>query len=173
MLKNLKHEHFAGLVAKGVSGAEAAVTAGFSQRRAIVTASELLARPDVKARIAELNVIIAERVTEKTGVDKAWVMEQLIENVKIGKTCEPVLDSDGQPTGLFKAAQNLNAANKALELIGKEFKMFIERSEVRTGPLDDIGNSELKELREAIETVRSTGAKAIDASGSSPGRSLH
>lgn len=151
MLKNAKHEHFAGQVAKGVTGAEAAVIAGFSQRRAIVTASELLARPEVKARIAELNVIIAERVTEKTGIDKAWVMNQLVEVVAMGKSAEPVRDAEGNPIGEYK--QNLAAANKALELIGKEFSMFIDRSVVQTGPLDGVEHEDLKQINDAINTL--------------------
>jgi len=172
MLHNQKHEHFAGLVAKGVMGAEAAVTAGFSQRRAIVTASELLARPDVKARIAELNVIVAERVTEKTGVDKAWVMQELVEIVKLGKTGEPILDSEGMPTGDYKAAQNLAAANKALELIGKEFAMFVDRSEVRTGPLDALEHAELQAMQDAITQIRA-GAAPIGVIAQSTGRTRH
>ena len=155
MLRNSKHEHFSGLVAKGVTGTEAAVTAGFSQRRAVVTASELLARPDVKARIAELNVIIAERVTEKTGIDKAWVMKELVEVVSMAKKAEPVLDAEGKPIGEYK--QNLAAANKALELIGKEFKMFIDRSEVLTGPLDGVEHEELKVINEAIRSLLAPG----------------
>lgn len=149
MLKNAKHEHFAGLVAKGVTGAEAAVTAGFSQRRAVVTASELLARPEVKARIAELNVIIAERVTEKIGIDKAWVMNQLVEVVRMAKRGDPLRDADGKPIGEYR--QNLAAANKALELIGKEFAMFVDRSVVQTGPLDDASTEFLLKLRKELE----------------------
>ena len=163
MLRNSKHEHFAGLVAKGVTGTEAAVTAGFSQRRAIVTASELLARPDVKARIAELHVIVAERVTEKTGIDKAWVMAELVEVVKMAKAAEPVKDAEGNPIGEYK--QNLAAANKALELIGKEFCMFVDRSEVRTGPLDAMEHDELKALGFALAEIKA--ATAIPAGTSS------
>jgi hypothetical protein len=164
MLKNSKHEHFAGLVAKGVSATEAAVTAGFSQRRAVVTASELLARPDVKARIAELNVIIAERVTEKTGVDKAWVLNQLVEVVSMGKAAEPVRDAQGEPTGEYK--QNLAAANKALELIGKELAMFVDRSEVRTGPLDGVEHDDIRAIAEAISTLTATQQALTTGAGS-------
>lgn len=166
MLKNAKHEHFAGQVAKGVTGAEAAVIAGFSQRRAIVTASELLARPEVKARIAELNVIIAERVTEKTGVDKAWVMEKLVEVVRLGMKSKTLQNAAGEVVG-DGSPENLAAANKALELIGKEFAMFVDRAEVRTGPLDAMEHDDLKALSFAIAEVK---AQAVITDSSSSTR---
>lgn len=114
-----------------------------------MTASELLARPEVKARIAELNVIIAERVTEKIGIDKAWVMNQLVEVVRMAKRGDPLRDADGKPIGEYR--QNLAAANKALELIGKEFAMFVDRSVVQTGPLDDASTEFLLKLRKELE----------------------
>lgn len=164
MLKNAKHEHFAGLMAKGVSQTEAAVTAGFSQRRAIVTASELLARPEVKARIAELRVMVVERITEKTGIDKAWVMKELVEVVQMGKAASPIIGKDGESTGEVK--QNLAAANKALELIGKEFGMFVDRSEVRTGPLDGVEHEDLKQINAAISALLQPGGAISQGSSS-------
>lgn len=164
MLKNAKHEHFAGLMAKGVSQTESAVTAGFSQRRAIVTASELLARPEVKARIAELRVMVVERITEKTGIDKAWVMKELVEVVQMGKAASPIIGKDGEATGEVK--QNLAAANKALELIGKEFGMFVDRSEVRTGPLDGVEHEDLKQINAAISALLQPGGAISQGSSS-------
>jgi phage terminase small subunit len=152
MLKNIKHEHFAGLVAKGVNATEAAVTAGFAEKRACVTGSELLKRAEVAVRIAELRQIATERFAEKSGIDKAWVMNELVEIVKMGKQAEPVLDKDGEAIGEYK--QNLAASNKALELIGKELAMFVDRSEVRTGPLDAMEHDELKALKDALESLK-------------------
>jgi hypothetical protein len=39
----------------------------------------------------------------------------------------PVLDSEGRPTGEYRYGGNV--ANRALELLGKELGMFIDRSE--------------------------------------------
>ena len=155
MLKNAKHEHFAQCMAKGVTATEAAVTAGFAEKRATVTGSELLARPEIKVRITELQRLATERVTEKTGIDKAWVLKELVEVVKMGKQAEPVLDNEGNPVGEYK--QNLGAVNKALELVGKELGMFIDRSEVRTGPLDSMEHEELKAMQDAIRQLRTDG----------------
>jgi hypothetical protein len=151
ILKNPRHEHFAQLVANGVTNTEAAKTAGFSEKRAMVTGSELATRPEVIGRIAELRVMVVERVTEKTAIDKAWVLNELIEVVKMGKAAEPIIGKDGESTGEVK--QNLAAANKALELIGKEFGMFIDRSEVKTGPLDGVAHDDLKQINDAIRSL--------------------
>lgn len=149
ILKNAKHEHFAQLIVKGVTATEAALTAGYSPRRAEVTGCELRKDRKISVRITELSALATERATEKTGVDKAWVMNQLVEVVKMAKQAEPVRDAEGNPIGEYK--QNLAAANKALELIGKEFAMFVDRSEVRTGPLDDASTEVLLKLRKELE----------------------
>lgn len=164
ILKNARHEHFAQLAANGVTNTEAAKTAGFSEKRAMVTGSELATRPEVIGRIAELRVMVTERITEKTGIDKAWVMNELVEVVKMAKAAEPVRDNEGNPTGEYK--QNLGAANKALELIGKEFAMFVDRKEVRTGPLDGLEHEELKALNDAIEAITESGRVVAAGAGS-------
>jgi phage terminase small subunit len=151
ILKNAKYEHFAQLIVKGVNATEAAIGAGYGEKRAHISGCELLKNPKVSVRITELSALVSERVTEKTGIDKAWVMNQLVEVVSMAKAAEPVLDSEGNPTGEYK--QNLGAANKALELIGKEFAMFVDRKEIRTGPLDDLEHDQLKALNEAIAAL--------------------
>jgi phage terminase small subunit len=155
ILKNGKHEHFAQLRVKGVSATEAAIGAGYSERRAAVTGCELLKVRNVIVRITELTELAMERATEKTGIDKAWVMTQLVEVVSMGKAAEPVTDAQGNPIGQYK--QNLAAATKALELIGKEFKMFVERKEVLTGPLDSLEHEELKAIKDAISAITEAG----------------
>jgi phage terminase small subunit len=155
MLNNAKHEHFAHLVAKGETPPKAYVKSGFSERGAAQSANRLLKNADVSARIAQLRKSIEEpareRAIEKAAVDKAWVLEQLIEVVHMAKATDPVLDRDGNPTGELK--QNLAAANKALELIGKEFAMFVDRKVVQTGPLDDLEHEELKKLQKALDDI--------------------
>lgn len=93
-----------------------------------------------------------ERAIEKAAVDKAWVLQQLIEIVSMAKQAEPVRDAEGNPIGEYK--QNLAAANKSLELLGKELGMFVDRSEVRTGKLDDVPMAELEAVDAAIDAIR-------------------
>lgn len=151
ILTNRKHEHFASLVASGSSATRAAVTAGYSERRAASTGSELMARPEVSARVMELRGAMTERQVERVAVDRAWVMEKLAKIVAMGMQAEPVLDDKGNAAGEYR--QNLTAANKALELIGKELGMFVDRKEVRSGPLDGLSPEELKALDDALGVV--------------------
>lgn len=156
VLRNAKHEHFAQLVSKGETPPRAYVIAGYSEHGAAQSANRLLKDAEVCSRIAQLREAVEkpsrERAIEKAAVDKAWVLSQLVENVNMGKQAEPVRDNEGNETGEYK--QNLAAANKALELIGKELGMFIERKEVRTGALDALPTSELEAMENAIDAIQ-------------------
>jgi hypothetical protein len=66
-------------------------------------------------------------VIERTAIDKEWVIERLRENVERAMQAQPVLDRAGNSTGSY--VYNGATANRALELLGKELGMFIERRE--------------------------------------------
>ena len=153
VLKNARHEHFAQLVAGGKTPPKAYVLAGYSKAGSAQSANRLLKDADVAARVEELRASVAEpsreRAIEKAAVDKAWVLSELVENVKIAKAAEPVLDHEGKPTGEYKT--NIQAANRALELIGKELGMFVDRKEVRTGELDSLSPEEKRAALEAVK----------------------
>lgn len=159
-LKNSKHEHFAQLVSKGEKASRAYVTAGYSKAGAEQSANRLLKNADIQTRIAQLRAAIEqpsrERAIEKAAVDKAWVLHNLTQIVKMGMAVEPVRDEQGNELGELKAA-NLPAANKALELVGKELGMFIDRKEIRTGELDGLAHDDLKQLRDAITAFGGAG----------------
>ena len=153
VLRNAKHEHFAQLIAKGATTPpKAYVIAGYSDKGAAQSANRLLRDAEVSARIEELREAIEkpsrERAIEKAAVDKAWVLSQLVEVVQMAKQAEPVRDAEGAATGEYK--QNLAAANKALELVGKELGMFVDRKEVRTGELDALPHDDIKQVRDAL-----------------------
>lgn len=113
-------------------------------------ASALLSDGKVAARVAELRAAVTEKAVKKLEISKEWVLEQLVENVKMAKQAEPVCDEEGNPIGEYK--QNLAAGNKALELIGKELGMFVDRKEIRTGALLEEADTEtLLEMRRQIE----------------------
>ena len=163
-LKNAKHEHFAQLMAAGSQAKAAYVLAGFSPNGAKQAAAKLLTRADLADRLAYLrqqkeamHKQAMQGAVAEAGMDKAWVLKKLGKIVEIGMALEPVKGEDGQELGELKAA-NLPAANAALNLIGKELGMFIDRKEVRTGPLDDLPHDELKAMRDAIDTIGSSGA---------------
>lgn len=176
-LKNAKHEHFARLVSTTETPARAYVLAGFSEKGARPSANRLLRNADVCSRVEHLRSIKEQQhaktvtaVVERAGLSKEWVIEQLMENVRMAKAAEPVVDSEGNPTGEYK--QNINAANKALELLGKEVGMFIDRKEIRTGELDGLAHDDLKQLRDAINSLGGAG-QAAGAFSAGEGRATH
>lgn len=109
-------------------------------RRGSIWAKE----PWVMARVEELRKQTVAMATEKTAIDKAWVLTRLSRIVERSMQAEPVLGPENVPTGeyVFNAA----GANRALELIGKELGMFVDRKEIRSGPLESMSDEELEGL---------------------------
>ena len=176
-LKNAKHEHFAQLVSNGETQARAYVLAGYNEKGARQNAARLIANDDVRDRIDALrrqkesvHAQATKAVIAEAALDKAWVLKRLSRIVDMGMAAEPVKDAEGNPVGEYRA--NLQAANKALELIGKEAGMFIDRKEIRTGELDGLGHDELKQLRDAINTLGGAG-QAAGAFSAGEGRATH
>ena len=176
-LKNAKHEHFAQLVSNGEPASRAYVVAGYSEKGAKQSAARLLTSADICERIAYLRSKKEEahgqqvqQVLQEAALDKAWVLKRLSRIVDMGMAAEPVKDAEGNPVGEYRA--NLQAANKALELIGKEAGMFIDRKEIRTGELDGLGHDDLKQLRDAITALGGAG-QAAGAFSAGEGRATH
>ena len=120
ILSNPKHELFAQELAKGTSCGEAYVAAGYRANRG--NAATLKAQQIISKRVVELqehSVLLCTRATEKAAealsIDKEWIMRSLQEDRLMAR-------QNGQ----------LAPAIRALELLGKELGMFIERSENRT-----------------------------------------
>lgn len=120
VLRNQRHEAFAHGLAKGKSADEAYQLAGFKANRG--NAARLNANESIRARIEELQGMAAERVV----VDREWVIAKLVENVNRAMQATEIT-KDGGGTGEFK--YDGSVANKALELLGKEIGMFVDRSE--------------------------------------------
>jgi hypothetical protein len=170
MLKNAKHEHFAHLVATGKDPSAAYVSAGYSDKGARQSANRLLQDADVMLRVEELKEAIyrpsTERAIEKAALNKTWVIEQLMENVRMAKALEPIIDKEGGVTGEVK--QNLPAANRALELLGKELGMFVERHEdVTKSVLDDMPHDELTKLQDLLSESLRSNTEASDRGANS------
>lgn len=151
VLKSAKHEHFAQLVANGMLPPKAYVAVGYSEKGAAQSASRLLKDADVAARIDELREAVAVRGVEKAAVDRAWVTARLREVAERSMQAEPVTDRDGNSTGEYTF--NAAGANRALELLGKELGMFVERKHVTTGPLDDLAADELQQLLQKLQKL--------------------
>ena len=121
-LDNPRHERFAQALASGKSASEAYVVAGYKGHRQ--NASRMMADDDIASRVRELT----ERAAEKAVLTKAWVIERLMTNAERALQERQVLDGEGKPTGEFEYEGQV--ANRALELLGKEIGMFVDRSEV-------------------------------------------
>ena len=73
----------------------------------------------------------------------------MVENVERAMQAVPVLDRQGNPTGDYTYQGNV--ANRALELIGKEYAMFIDRKEIGgAGAFDHLDDDELSKTIEAL-----------------------
>jgi hypothetical protein len=161
-LRNPRYERFAYGLADGKPAYQAYIDAGFAKAGAAQSASRLLKsqRAGIRARVAE---ILQERerigaagtklAIERTAIDKEWVIERLRENVERAMQARPVLNRAGNPTGSY--VYNGAVANRALELLGKELGMFIERRENKI--VDEFDNMSIEEIeawldeRQALE----------------------
>lgn len=104
MLKNPRAEVFAQELAKGKTKTEAARAAGLSETSASAQGCRMSNRPDVQARVKELQDRGASLSVAAVGVSKQWVLAKLAFVVE---------SNEGKPAGV-----------KALELIGRELGMF-------------------------------------------------
>lgn len=173
-LKNAKHEHFAQLVNNGETHTRAYILAGYNEKGARQNAARLIANDDVRDRIDSLrrkkessHAQATQTVIADAALDKAWVLGKLVKITDMGMAAEPVMDKEGNPIGEYK--QNLAAAKGAVELIGKELGMFIDRKEIRTGYIDGLKPEELTALENALTAL----GTASGAPASGEGRTTH
>ena len=109
-LINIRHEAFAMRVAAGDTQVKAVKLAGYAPAHAHVAGSKLIRMPHIRARIEYLKSLTTERAVESIALSKGWVLQELTANVSRAVKLE-----------------DLSAANRALELVGKELGMFVER----------------------------------------------
>ena len=155
-ITNNQHEKFAQALVKGKSHGEAYLAAGYKAKNASVAsaaATRLLKKVNIQARVAELQTKAEERAV----VDRAWVLKRLVENVDRAMTAIPVTTKDGQ-TGEYKYEGSV--ANRALELLGKELGMFVDRKEVGgPGDFERMSDDELDSFIRAQSGALGLGGK--------------
>jgi len=151
ILKNPRYERFSQELAKGVPAEHAYKTAGFRPSRQ--GASTLRNKIDISERVTEL---LAQRETlhgqasakaiERAALSKEWIIKNLMDNAMMCMGKKPThVDPE---TGAETFDVHPMGANKALELLGKELGMFVERHEV--GGVGDFARMTDEELDTAL-----------------------
>ena len=141
-----KQEAFAQLLAEGKDAASAYITAGYRPNQ---PASSKLARsPKIVERVEEIlsrrQAIQDEvdlKVATKLSVSKQWVMAMLRQTAERCLETKPLLDKHGKFSG--RLTHMPSAGIRALELLGKEMGMFIDRKDVRMLRLEDLTQEQL------------------------------
>lgn len=133
-LKNLRQETFCQEWVKDHNDARAYQAAGYkcgTYNAQHVGAHNLLKTTKIKARILELDRPKLEKIKKASEVaaierliDRAWVVNTLVQNVDRSMQAEAVYDKDGNPTGVYRYEGGV--ANRGLELIGKNLGMFTD-----------------------------------------------
>lgn len=154
ILDNQRHERFAQALAAGKTADEAYQEAGYAPNRG--NAIRLKTNESVAKRVEELKSRIADGVV----LSRQWVIERLVENAERAMQVEAVKDSSGKPTGEYRYEGSV--ANRALELLGKEIGMFVDRKEIRTGKLADLSDDELATI------ATGSGERTAPAPGNPP-----
>jgi len=175
-LRNTRWERFAQFLADGKRPGQAYQLAGFGKSTS--RPSALAKNPEIVARVGEITRAREEFkqrelqiAVERSAVSKTWVLERLKENVERSMQAIPVLDNEGNPTGEYQ--YNGFVANKALELLGREIGMFVERHEVTlaqrlTEMPEDQRAAEMFDLvaraRERLQQLRAVEQRTIEGS---------
>ena len=127
-LTNPKWERFAQELSKGKTADEAYQIAGYKENRH--NASRLKTTETISNRVAEL----LGKGAERAEMSRQWVLDHLKMNAlaALGERLVRVVtvNADGETIEKEVTMIDRGAANRALELLGKELLMFIERHEV-------------------------------------------
>lgn len=118
ILKNVRYEMFALALAQGLVPGKAYVKAGFAKKNAKSNAHRLLnTNEHIRQRVDEIKENISQKAQDISGINRAYIMLKL---QGIAEYCE---------------RKNPTAANRSLELMGKEIGMF--KDQLRIGDPND------------------------------------
>ena len=115
---NEKQKQFCEEYIIDLNGTQAAIRAGYSEKTANRIASELLSKLDIQEYICELKNKRSERV--KYSQDE--LMRDILEVKNRCMQASPVIDKDGNETGIWKF--DSNGANKALDMLAKHVGFY-------------------------------------------------
>lgn len=149
-----QQERYAQLRAEGMGAKEAIGIVGLPIKNPTLYEQK---NPAIVARIKLLQDAAAEEVVERIKVDKEWVIAQLLRQYEANGTIVQAFDKMGNETN---APQKANEALKALELLGRELGMFVEKKEVRIEHFEGVSDAELTRIAEELAGKLGIGASA-------------
>lgn len=129
-LTNAKHERFCIEYVVDHNGTQAAIRAGYSERSARSQASDLLTKPDIKERIAELDSAVAGAV-----IDEA----------------EDVLRDALATYRAAMTAGQFSAAVSALGLRAKRHRDFSDKQETKHSGRVDLSHLTVDDLKALLD----------------------
>lgn len=134
-----------------LNATQAAIRAGYSERTARVTASKLLAKANISARVKELK----DKRAEKLELDAYWVLKRLKDISDRSMQAEPVMEFDRESGEMIETGEyafDSQGANRSTELIGKHIGMFDPKLKLQMKMLD----TQIKKLEKDLQTDTST-----------------
>jgi phage terminase small subunit len=119
-----KHRKFVASILKGKTEAKAAIDAGYAPKGAHVTGCRLLKNVKISDALQKID----DKAEEKSVVDVTYVLSSLKD---IADTCrQKVVIMGISPDGKqIEKIVDSAGANRALELLGKSLKMFVDKIE--------------------------------------------
>lgn len=177
VLDNPRRERFAQGLAAGKPADQAYADAGFKPNRG--NASTLKQDQSILERVTEL---LAERESlhgqataeaiKATALTKEWVIETLMDNVAKAMQAKPVrTDDEGEAIGEYQYQGGV--ANRALELLGKELGMFIDRRQDVPASADMTDEQLNKRIRDIANAIRAEDGVAEPAGGAAQAPTTH
>lgn len=151
MKLNAKQEMFCKEYLVDLNATQAAIRAGYSERTARVTASKLLAKANISARVKELK----DKRAEELELDAYWVLKRLKEVSDRSMQAEPVMMFDPGLGELVETGEyqfDSQGANRSTELIGKHIGMFDPKLDLQKRMLE----TQIKKLEKELQTENST-----------------
>jgi hypothetical protein len=145
VLTNSRYEHFAQLVATGQSPAQAYAAAGYEEKTAYTCGPRLLKRPEVQSRVTELQRKVAQISVAHAALSRGFVVSELMDIV-------------------LKAKQDKewSAANRALELLGRDLGMFSGQP-LWSGRLEDLNDEQLETLEGQLAALVQRKEKELES----------
>ena len=115
---NEKQKQFCEEYIIDLNGTQAAIRAGYSKKTARAIANELLTKLDIQEYICELK----NKRSERFKYSQDELMRDILEVKNRCLQANPVLDKEGNETGIWKF--DSNGANKALDMLAKHVGFY-------------------------------------------------